>query len=237
MKRIALLQADWVNPEFIGPHGDLGDMIERFLQRHAPEPTRLDVFKVLEGELPRSAADYDLLLVPGSRFSAYDDFPGKQGLVELLREGREVGSKILGLCFGAQLIAVAFGGDVGASEYGWNVGLKPVSLLEPPEWLEPGEAPITVLFNHKDRIRSLPEGFQPLLSTPDCPLAGFQCDGTIVGLQFHPEYTLEYQEALMSISTTLPTDTFQDAVQRNRSFPNEGGRFTGSVLRQLLGTT
>lgn len=233
--RIALLQADWVNPEFIGVHGDLKDMIGRFVARHAPGPASVEVFRVLDGELPSDPADYDLLLVPGSRFSAYDDFPGRQGLVELLIEGRRRGSRILGLCFGAQLIAAAFGGEVERSEFGWNVGLKPVSVLPPAKWLRPAGDRVTALFNHRDRIVSLPADFEPILASPECPIAGFQHDGTIVGIQFHPEYTLEYQEALMSVSTTLAAHEREDGLRRNRGVRSDGGAFSERVLERLLG--
>jgi GMP synthase-like glutamine amidotransferase len=231
--RVALLQADWVNPEFIGIHGDLKDMVGGVLARHSAAPTTLEVFRILEGELPSSAAGYDLLLVPGSRFSAYADFPGKESLVELLREGRERGSRILGLCFGAQLITVAFGGTVGPSEFGWNVGLKPAALARRPEWLPAAESRMTVLFNHRDRIQSLPAGFELILSSAQCPIAGFHYRKQIVGLQFHPEYTIAYQEALMSVSKTLSSEDHEDALERNRLLYKTDSDFTGHLLEHF----
>lgn len=233
--RIAVLQVDWVNPELIAEHGDLPDMLSGFLASNTRSPAEINVFKVLEGQLPQKPEQYDLLLIPGSRFSAHREFSGRSELLGLLAASAQRGVKMLGLCFGAQLLAVSLGGNVDASEYGWNVGLKRVTVVSRPDWLAHVDADPVVLFNHRDRIRSLPDRADCIFSLAECPIAGFRVGTSIVGLQFHPEYTLEYQEALMRVSPTLGDSDLASAVVRNRELQRDCGRIARPLLSSLLG--
>jgi GMP synthase-like glutamine amidotransferase len=40
-----------------------------------------------------------------------------------------------------------------------------------------------------------------------------------LGLQFHPEYTVAYQEAIMGVAAGMPAGVREDAQRRNRTLP------------------
>jgi len=94
---------------------------------------------------------------------------------------------ILGICYGMQLMAQMQGGVVKegrSGEYG------PSSITNHGStgifrWME---SPLDVWMSHGDQVVAVPEGFQVLASTRDCPIASMVDDeGKRYGIQFHPE--------------------------------------------------
>ena len=94
---------------------------------------------------------------------------------------------VLGICYGMQLIAQQLGGKVQYSknrEYGLaDIEVKSKSLLfaglktKMPVWM-----------SHGDKLTKLPKGFKVVASSRNCPNAAIANDeGTIYGVQFHPE--------------------------------------------------
>lgn len=95
---------------------------------------------------------------------------------------------VLGICYGFQLMAQCLGGEVQKatkSEFG-KVDLtvapsKSCLFKGLPEKFE-------VFMSHGDSIKRLPEGFEPLGFTSDCPIAaGQDVKRKLYGVQFHPE--------------------------------------------------
>ncbi len=99
----------------------------------------------------------------------------------------ELGLPVLGICYGHHLLAHLLGGVVERgrkAEYGVAEAriLKPVGVLE-------GLGPVErVWMSHADQVARLPEGFEVLAETENCPIAAFRDrEGRIYGLQWHPE--------------------------------------------------
>jgi GMP synthase (glutamine-hydrolysing) len=94
---------------------------------------------------------------------------------------------VLGLCYGHQLIASLFGGKVesaGKREYGMSYAVidRPSSLLKGLERKQ------KVWMSHGDTVYELPEQFEILAHTENCPIAAFKHrEKPIYGLQWHPE--------------------------------------------------
>lgn len=102
----------------------------------------------------------------------------------------ELGIPILGICYGMQLITHKLGGKVvpageaGNREYGQStLELKEKSQLftnTPTEQL--------VLMSHGDAVTEIPDDFQLIGLSADCPYAAIEhTDRRIYGIQFHPE--------------------------------------------------
>ncbi len=122
------------------------------------------------------------LILSGGPASVYEPGAPKLDLSVL-----GLGLPVLGICYGHQLLAHMLGGEVKrgkAAEYGVAEArvLKAVGVLE-------GLGPVErVWMSHADQVVRLPEGFEVLAETDNCPIAAFgDREGHIYGLQWHPE--------------------------------------------------
>lgn len=101
----------------------------------------------------------------------------------------ELGIPVLGICYGMQLIAFLLeGGKVHPAserEYG-NAQLQVNTTSEP--LFDGLSSKVTAWMSHGDKIDKLPEGFHTIAQTQNSPIAAMvNADGTVYGLQFHPE--------------------------------------------------
>lgn len=97
-----------------------------------------------------------------------------------------LGVPVLGICYGCQLMAYTLGGKVeraATSEYGKaeaTYKLSPLTKGMPEKavcWM-----------SHTDRITELPEGFDCIAESDNCPYAAFgDVERGLYGVQFHPE--------------------------------------------------
>lgn len=89
----------------------------------------------------------------------------------------------LGICYGAQLLAQLGGGEVRKAEKA-EYGMVEVAV---PKALRLGHYKGgTAVMNHGDNIVRMPQGWQAVGSTPDCPYA-LCVSPRAVAVQFHPE--------------------------------------------------
>ncbi|MCX8170201.1 MAG: glutamine-hydrolyzing GMP synthase [Candidatus Methanomethyliaceae archaeon] len=97
----------------------------------------------------------------------------------------EMNIPILGICYGHQLLAHIFGGKIGPSkEYGATYVIidKPVDILSGLSRRE------KVWMSHSDSVLSIPEEFEVLAHSKNCPIAAFKHrHKPIYGIQWHPE--------------------------------------------------
>lgn len=104
------------------------------------------------------------------------------------KEILSLGIPVLGICYGCQLIAWMCGGEVSTapvSEYG---KIEFVSKSSP--LFKNIEKHSTVWMSHTDYISKMPEGFENIGTTQDCPCAAMQnTEKNIYAVQFHPEVT------------------------------------------------
>ena len=100
----------------------------------------------------------------------------------------DLGTPVLGICYGQQLMAKTLGGEVGRTgiaEFGrtmLNVAVPGAVLFAEL----PSEQ--TVWMSHNDAVVAPPNGFRPTASTAASPVAAFEApDRGLYGVQFHPE--------------------------------------------------
>jgi GMP synthase (glutamine-hydrolysing) len=101
----------------------------------------------------------------------------------------ELGIPILGICYGCQLMAYVLGGNVTSaitSEYG-----KTDTYFNTDSLLFDGLANKGITWmSHTDYIESVPDGFESVAYTQDCPVAAMECkEKKLYGMQYHPEVT------------------------------------------------
>jgi GMP synthase (glutamine-hydrolysing) len=100
---------------------------------------------------------------------------------------------VLGICYGMQTMAAQLGGEVEPSSER-EFGYAEVSITDTCSLLDglSGEdkPAMNVWMSHGDRVKSLPDGFVPVASSANAPLAAMADESRhYYGLQFHPEVT------------------------------------------------
>jgi GMP synthase (glutamine-hydrolysing) len=122
------------------------------------------------------------LILSGGPASVYE--PGAPAVDPRLFD---LGTPVLGICYGQQAMAQALGGQVertGLREYG-RTGL---TVLEPGILLSDLPAEETVWMSHSDTVTAAPEGFAVTARTASTPVAAMEAPGRgLFGVQFHPE--------------------------------------------------
>lgn len=95
---------------------------------------------------------------------------------------------ILGICYGAQFMAQLYGGSVEATD-SREYGRAKLQDFERENPLFKGfQEGSQVWMSHGDTITALPDGFRVIASTEKVRYAAYQAeDGTLWGVQFHPE--------------------------------------------------
>jgi GMP synthase (glutamine-hydrolysing) len=94
---------------------------------------------------------------------------------------------ILGLCYGHQLIAQMVGGKVEPAEQR-EYGIAYVTIDKPAGVLKGLSEKEKVWMSHGDTVFKMPEEFEVLAHTENCPVAAFRHKKKpIYGLQWHPE--------------------------------------------------
>ncbi|MBR3615890.1 MAG: glutamine-hydrolyzing GMP synthase [Bacteroidaceae bacterium] len=161
---------------------DFGSQTTQLIGRRLRE---LDTFCEI---LPYDKFPYDDegiigVILSGSPYSVYAPDALKVDLSDI--RGRY---PILGICYGAQFMAQHYGGSVKASgsrEYG-RARLQDYEQDNPLfRGFHEGSQ---VWMSHGDTITALPDGFRVIASTEKVRYAAYQAeDGTLYGVQFHPE--------------------------------------------------
>jgi GMP synthase-like glutamine amidotransferase len=139
-----------------------------------------------------SAAEFDAVVFYGAPWSVYDSATIGTWIsdeITFARSAISLGVPVLGICFGGQMLAAAVGGSVSLApvpEIGWiSVSTSAPGLVEAGPWFA----------WHFDRF-ALPDGV-PVAARTELAIQAFSV-GRVLGLQFHPEVTVDVLEAWLS---------------------------------------
>src|SRR5439155_3916827 len=162
------------------PDDELPGVIgERFVEVGLP----LERFAVAGGGPLPDPRDFAAVVVLGSIESVYDDrVPWVRPESDMVAAAVEGSVPVLGICFGGQLLARVLGAEVGPAsqpERGWLVvDTDDPELVAPGPWMT----------WHRDAF-AVPPGGTEIARSEVCAQAFTH--GPHVGLQFHPEVTLD----------------------------------------------
>lgn len=187
--RLCILENGLVPDELRGDFASYPQMIERWLAPELPEASFSYVSPVRGEALPEPEAFHGYLL-SGSKHSVYEDLEWIRRSRAFLQRLRELRRPVFGICFGHQLMAEAFGGRTRKASQGWGVGAQPYRYLDPS--LGDGAA----LVFHQDQVVELPPLARVLGGSAHCPNGVLAYEFPALSVQYHPEFTPAYVEAL-----------------------------------------
>jgi len=194
--KIGLLECDHVREEFRYIAGDYRDMFPALFQS-VTDDWEWIFYDVVNGSLPTFLNDCDAYLCTGSKFSVYDDEPWIHQLQSFVRLLHAHKKPFVGVCFGHQLLGEALGGKVQKAEVGWCVGVHEFQKTISNPLFDVVNSPFNLLMMCQDQVVVLPPKTQSLASTADCSHAMILVDEYMLGIQAHPEFTVDYEKALI----------------------------------------
>ena len=172
--------------------------------KNAPLGSSVMVRRGPHSDLPPIHEHFDALVISGSSTSCvasgeswiqpYDDY---------VAEHMKKSTPILGVCYGHQTIArILFRmngqepkmGKLPHAEHGWG----PVSIVDETELFEGLSGPFYTYHSHYEGVYEVPPGANVFAESEHCKVQGFEVTGKpIFGVQFHPEYNIEYGERIL----------------------------------------
>ncbi len=194
--KVGLLECDDVVGRFPEIKGGYREMFAALLPGFT-----FRYYEAHRGQLPSSPKECDAWMCTGSKYSVYDGTPWIADLAAFIRSLGE--TRFVGICFGHQMLAHAMGGEVAKAKQGWGVGVLPLNILKKESWMEPPLAQVRMQHMHQDQVRKLPEGSVLLGSSAHCEVGMFRVGETMLGIEGHPEFTVDYGAALIRARRAL----------------------------------
>jgi len=187
--KIGLLECDDVVGRFPEVRGGYREMFAALLPGFT-----FQYYEAHRGQLPPSDRECDAWVCTGSKYSVYD---GSKWIADLAAFIRSTGKPFVGICFGHQMLAHAMGGAVAKAKQGWGVGVLDVEVLRKEPWMDPPLQHLRIQHMHQDQVQRLPEKSTLLGRSAHCEVAMFRVGETMLGIEGHPEFTVDYGAALI----------------------------------------
>lgn len=181
------------------------------------------------------------VIISGSLQSVYDRAPWMLALEDFIRQCHAQSIPVLGLCFGHQIIASAMGGKVETLR-SWEFGVHPVFLQQAAQqhpWLKNLPTQFNTIQVHQDHVSQLPPMAQSLATSEKTPHQIFALD-RLMGVQFHPEYTVDMLHTIIRKrhqkfidKGPFTSDTHLQAVAQHWSLPEMPRQILKNFLSEL----
>lgn len=208
--KIGILQTGHAPDDILKDMGDYDAMFARLLAGHG---LSYATYNVVDNQFPDSVDACDGYLITGSKHGAYEDHDWIPPLEQLIRDIRDDGRPLVGVCFGHQIIAQALGGTVEKFKDGWAVGRT--------DYVIDG-APMALNAWHQDQVTVLPPGATVIGSNDFCAHAALLYGDSILTVQPHPEHTADFVSRLIqSRGRGLVPDPLLDAAVERLPQPTD----------------
>lgn len=196
--KIGLLECDHVRDELKYIAGDYRQMFPALFLQVAPN-WEFVFYDVCNGHFPDTVNECEAYICTGSKNSVYDDEEWIDCLKDFVRTIYQFNKIFIGVCFGHQILGEALGGKVQKSAVGWCVGVHSFKTLQLENWMDPAYSVFNLLMMCQDQVIQLPPKSTLLAQTSDCNHAMFSVGNKMLGIQAHPEFPKEYNQALMEL--------------------------------------
>jgi GMP synthase-like glutamine amidotransferase len=190
--KVGLLVCDQVKETYRAAFGDYPDMFAALFPDY-----ELVIYNVFKDEFPANVNSHRIYMATGSSHSVYEDLDWIKKTKAFIREIAESDNYFIGVCFGHQLLAEALGGRVAKAPNGWLVGVHQFKIHRVKKWLKPIKLSAHFLLMCQDQVLQMPPNAQRIAGSKACPNAIMQIGKRMLSIQAHPEFSKEYDKALM----------------------------------------
>ncbi|KAL3161473.1 hypothetical protein ABBQ32_010354 [Trebouxia sp. C0010 RCD-2024] len=208
-------------------YGNYGDMFIKLLKGGHDETW--DVYFVFEKDSPADdvLANYECLVLTGSSADSFKDPEWNQQLKARLASAVRRQQRILGICYGHQVMARVLGGETGRASL-FEGGPRTINVTPAffdqwfvkPTWSS-RDRPESWKFNvhetHTDIVTSMPPDATVIASSDKAHCEVMVFKDHFLGLQGHPEFTAEFQGALIDYRLQHGTLTDEQAQESNKA--------------------
>ena len=222
--KLCILDNDTIDEALVGEYGSYGAMLEKVLREAGATSWAMDCFRTEHGQYPASFADYDAVLLTGSKADSFSDAPW---VVELRRRVTALlatDTTLLGVCFGHQLIALCMGAKVSRAPQGWVTGRHSYQW-HAEDLSESQREGFALLASHQDQVMELPQGARLLASSAHCPIAAYAKGNEVLCIQPHPEFVEDYSAYLLNKRRTLLGNAHYTRSMESLQHGHEGADF------------
>ncbi|KAL3515467.1 hypothetical protein ACH5RR_022369 [Cinchona calisaya] len=154
-----------------------------------------DMFRVANGEFPddEEINGFDGFVITGSCNDAHGNDVWICKLLNLLKKLDDLKKKVLGICFGHQILGRALGGKTGRATAGWDIGIRNVELSSSSKIFTSLKMPafLSIIECHQDEVLELPQKAEIIAWSNRTGVEMFRYGDHIMGIQGHPEYTMD----------------------------------------------
>ncbi len=212
MIKLGILNAIRPGTSSVNWGGAPTDAFIRFFQS-VDAPFEYIVYEAAQGELPPTPDACDAYVITGSPDDAYGTAEWLVALSQFIRDVYQSGERMVGICFGHQMLAHALGGQVAKSEKGIGFGLKQFDVMTKKAWMVEAPDQCALYFSHQDQVMQLPPDAELLGGNAFCPIALYEINGRVLGIQGHPEVSLEMMvEAAAAKKDKMEREMYETAV-------------------------
>lgn len=238
---LGILETGKVPDPLSADYGHYPEIFGR-LYRSADPTIETRAYEVVHGAFPESPTVCDAWLVTGSRFGVYDDEPWIEPLKQFLRDARDAGVPMIGVCFGHQIMAEAFGGRAEKSDKGWGCGVHNYRVANRPSWMADAVDDLAMHAMHQDQVTQIPEDATLLAASTFCEYAmlsyGDAEDPDAISIQAHPEFDAAFGRTLVDMrkNDLIPRDVAESALETfgNSVANSDFARWSLAYLRRSV---
>ena len=236
--KIGILLVGRASEDLVEKYGTYAEMLIALINSDE-KVFEFETFNILDSIFPKNHFECDGWIVTGSPHGVYEEHFWIPTVSQLINDIYNAYLPIFGVCFGHQLIAQALGGSVEKSIKGWGLGLHTYKIDNIASYMGNLSEELTLNICHQDQVLQLPENSTLYASSEFCENAGFYIKDKVLTMQAHPEFEVEFIEALLNArrEVIIPKEFTDPALKKLKDEPKsvQSTQFAQTIRQFFLG--